>query len=635
MRKLCGKWRFIVGIICILASLYHLYTAGFGVLTPRLQRGIHLTFVLTIAFLLFPSSKEKEKRVTILDIVFSVLAFIVCSFVVFSNARLNLRWEHVTSVLPVEVFFGTIVILLLLEATRRAVSSALSILAGITLMYLVIGPYLKGILYHSGFSYPRIVELMYLLTDEGIFGIMTGISATYIAIFVLFGAFISTIGIGDFFIDFANALTGKAKGGPAKISVISSGLFGMISGIAVANVFATGSLSIPLMKKLGYRPQFAGAVEAAASTGGQYMPPIMGAAAFIMSEVTAIPYLEICIRAFASAVLYFVAVGFMVHFEALKCNLRGLKDEEIPNLRKTLRKSYLVIPVIALVYFLIRGYSPIMAAFVSILVAILTSLFSKESRLTFTKFIRTLELGTKNLVSVALACTCAGIIVSVITHTGLGLAFSSLILALTKGNFILVLLFTMTIALILGFGVPTTAAYILSSTLGAGLLIRLGVDLLAAHLFVFYFAIVACCTPPVAICAYAAASISGADPMKTGFESAKLAMGGFIIPYVFIFNPPLLIQGSALEVCAAIVISLEGVIIFAAALEGYLIKKIKIIERIILIGLGGILLFLVLPKFSPVISLLIGTVLFVGYMILNNKIIRTNLKENDTKLEQI
>ena len=315
--------------------------------------------------------------------------------------------------------------------------------------------------------------------------------------------------------------------------------------------------------------------------------------------------------------------------------MRGLKDEEIPNLRKTLRKSYLVIPVIALVYFLIWGYSPIMAAFVSILVAILTSFFSKESRLTFTEFIRTLELGTKNLVSVALACTCAGIIVSVITHTGLGLAFSSLILALTKGNFILVLLFTMTIALILGFGVPTTAAYILSSTLGAGLLIRLGVDLLAAHLFVFYFAIVACCTPPVAISAYAAGSISGADPMKTGFESAKLAIGGFIIPYVFIFNPPLLIQGSALEVCAAIVISLEGVIIFAAALEGYLIKKIKIIERIILIALGGILLFLVLPKFSPVISLLIGTVLFVGYMILNNKIIRTNLTENDAKLEQI
>jgi len=529
-----------------------------------------------------------------------------------------------------EVIFGTIAILLVLEATRRTVSPILSILAGISLIYLPIGPYLKGILNHSGFSYQRIIELMYLLTDEGIFGVMTGISATYIAIFVLFGVFISMIGIDNFFMDIASALAGKTRGGPAKIAVVNSGFFGMISGIAVANVFTTGSISIPLMKKLGYRSQFAGAVEAAASTGGQYMPPIMGAAAFIMAEITGISYIEIVKKAFLSAVLYFVAVGLMVHFEALKCDLRGLKDEEIPNLKKTLRKSYLVVPVIALVYFLVKGYSPLMAAFVSIMAASLMEVFIKifhrETKLILKEFLHSLELGAKYLISVALACTCAGIIITVITHTGIGLGFSSLILALSKGNYILVLIFTMITAIILGFGVPTTAAYILASTLGASLLVRLGADLLAAHLFVFYFAIVACCTPPVAICAYAAASISGSDPIKTGFESAKLAIGGFIIPYIFMFNPPILLNGSILEICTIILITLEGVYLFAASLEGWLIRRLKIIERIILIGLGFILLFFVLPKFSPVISLSVGAVLFIVYKILNHKVVRTNLK---------
>lgn len=587
MRSLKGTTGIIITIVAVCASLFQLYTAGWGILEPRLQRCVHLMFLLPLAFLLFPASKKSpQDKVTILDIILAVLAVAVGVLIVLEHKRIEVRWEHVTPVFFREFLFGTVAILLVLEATRRAVTPALAFLAAAFLLYLPLGPYMPGLLKHSGFSYPRIVELLYLLADEGIYGIVTGVSATYVFLFVLFGAFMLRTGTGAFIIDLVTGLAGGARGGPAKIAVLSSGLFGTMTGVATANVYTTGSFTIPMMKKLGYRSQFAGAVEAAASTGGQYMPPIMGAAAFVMAEITRIPYIYIAVAAFPSAVLFYLGVGMMVHFEALKLGLKGVPKKERPSIKKTLRNSYLFLPIVALLFFLLRGYSPLMAAFYSICLIIPVSFLKRGSRMVPKRLIGTLALGAKNAVMIAIACTCAGMIVTVVTHTGLGLAFSSLALTLSQGIFFFVLVFVMMAAIILGIGVPSTAAYILASTLGVPILVRLGADLLAAHLFTYYFAIIACCTPPVAVCAYAGAALAGSDPMKTGFEAFKLAIAGFIVPYMFIYNPVLILKGSPGAILIAFVTAAIGVVAIAAGIEGWLLTRARILERILLIGAG-------------------------------------------------
>ena len=596
MRSLKGTTGIVITVVTVSACLFQLYTSGWGLLEPRLQRCVHLMFLLPLAFLLFPATKKSpQNKVTTLDIVLAILAVAVGVLIVLEHRRIEVRWEHVTPVFFREYSLGTVAILLVLEATRRAVTPILAILAAAFLLYLPLGPYMPGILGHSGFSYPRIVELLYLLSDEGIYGIVTGISATYVFLFVLFGAFMLRTGTGAFIIDLVTGLAGGARGGPAKIAVLSSGLFGTMTGVATANVYTTGSFTIPMMKKLGYRAQFAGAVEAAASTGGQYMPPIMGAAAFVMAEITRIPYIYIAMAAFPSAVLFYLAVGMMVHFEAVKVGLKPIPKKDRPSLKKTLRNSYLFLPIVVLLLFLFRGYSPLMAAFYAILLIIPISYLKKGSRMTPKRLIGTLELGAKNAVMIAMACTCAGMIVTVVTHTGLGLAFSSVALTLSGGIFFFVLIFVMMAAIMLGVGVPSTAAYILASTLGVPILVRLGADLLAAHLFTYYFAIIACCTPPVAVCAYAGAALAGSDPMKTGFESFKLAIAGFIVPFMFIYNPVLILKGSPMAILMALVTAAIGVIAIAAGIEGWLLTRAKILERILLIGAG---IALVVPQIS-------------------------------------
>jgi len=596
VRSLKGTTGIVITVVTVSACLFQLYTSGWGLLEPRLQRCVHLMFLLPLAFLLFPATKKSpQNKVTTLDIVLAILAVAVGVLIVLEHRRIEVRWEHVTPVFFREYSLGTVAILLVLEATRRAVTPILAILAAAFLLYLPLGPYMPGILGHSGFSYPRIVELLYLLSDEGIYGIVTGISATYVFLFVLFGAFMLRTGTGAFIIDLVTGLAGGARGGPAKIAVLSSGLFGTMTGVATANVYTTGSFTIPMMKKLGYRAQFAGAVEAAASTGGQYMPPIMGAAAFVMAEITRIPYIYIAMAAFPSAVLFYLAVGMMVHFEAVKVGLKPIPKKDRPSLKKTLRNSYLFLPIVVLLLFLFRGYSPLMAAFYAILLIIPISYLKKGSRMTPKRLIGTLELGAKNAVMIAMACTCAGMIVTVVTHTGLGLAFSSVALTLSGGIFFFVLIFVMMAAIMLGVGVPSTAAYILASTLGVPILVRLGADLLAAHLFTYYFAIIACCTPPVAVCAYAGAALAGSDPMKTGFESFKLAIAGFIVPFMFIYNPVLILKGSPMAILMALVTAAIGVIAIAAGIEGWLLTRAKILERILLIGAG---IALVVPQIS-------------------------------------
>jgi TRAP transporter 4TM/12TM fusion protein len=609
-RQFKGNWGIIVTVIAVSAAALHLYSVYNGLYNPRVQRAMHLLFMLPLAFLLFPARENSPKdRPSIPDLILVVLSIVVSSLGILELDRLENRWIFATDLFPRELIFGTINVVLIVEATRRTVSSVLSYLAITALLYLPLGPYLPGFLYHDGFPYQRMVEMMYLDTDQGIYGMLSGVSATYVILFVIFGAFILRAGTGTFFSNFATWIAGQSRGGPAKISVVSSGLFGTMTGIAVANVYATGSVTIPMMIRLGYRRSFAGAVEAAASTGGQYMPPVMGAAAFIMAEITGIDYLEIAIGASISAVLFFVSVGSMVHFEALRTGLKGLDKKDIPSSKTVLKQSYLFIPVIAIIYMLAKGYSPMMAAFYAIILCIVTSFFNKKTWMTPRKIIEALSEGARNTVMVAMACACAGILVAVMTHTGLGLSLSSGIIASSGGILFIALFLVMIVSLILGIGLPTTAAYVLTAALAAPALERMGVDLLAAHLFCFYFAIIACVTPPVSICAYAGAGVADADPVETGFIAAKLSIVGFVIPYMFVYNPALITHGSIGDIIFSSITALIGVIVLAAGLQGWLIVKAKQMDKWLIIAAGFAMmtpqLWITLSGFLLIIALIL------------------------------
>lgn len=613
MRKLKGIHFYIVSVIAFVASMYHLYTATFGVFTPRLQRGFHLMFLLPLAFLLYPATKKSPKdRPSICDYVLSLLVFFPTIYVILQNSRLEERWEFVTKVLPIEMLLGITLIVLVVELIRRAVVPALAAIVGVSLLYLLFGSYLPASIAHIGFPLNRCVELLYLISDEGILGMMTGISATYVAVFILFGAFLVRTGISDFFSDFTRAITGSARGGPAKIAVMSSGLFGMVSGVAVANVFATGSFTIPLMKKRGYRPEFAGAVEAVASTGGQYMPPIMGAAAFIMAEMLAIPYISIVFYASISAFLYYLSVFFTVDIEAKKVGLKGEAKEDLPKKSEVLKKSYLLLPIVILLYLLIIGYSPLYAGSWCIFISILISLANIEIRSNFFKVLADCMItGAKNTSMLAAALAGTGIIVAVITHTGIGLRFARLIIYLSGGNLVLAMVFIAIGALILGTGVPSTAAYILSVLLGGRALIEMGVLPIAAHLFCFYFAIIACITPPVALCAYAAASIAKSDPVKTGLEAFKLGIAGFIIPFIFVFHPGLLLQGSLIEILSSTAIAIFVVFLASSLMQNYFIDRyLNIFSRVFLLIV--VILMISKPIYGFLLSLLFFIVFFLG-----------------------
>ncbi len=411
-------------------------------------------------------------------------------------------------------------------------------------MYSYFGPYFPGFLAHRGYSIQRIVSHMYF-TTEGILGIPLGVSASFIFLFILFGAFLEKTGIGKLFIDIADAIAGWAAGGPAKVAVITSALEGTVSGSSVANTVGSGSFTIPMMKKLGYRPEFAGAVEAAASTGGQIMPPVMGAAAFLMAEFTNTPYIEIAKAAAIPACLYFFGIFIEVHFEAKRCGLKGMSRDQLPKFMEVLlKRGHLFVPLVAIIYVLIEGYTPTYAALVGLGLSIVAGMITKATRMSPWDIITALQAGARGAVGVAMACATAGIIVGVVTLTGIGLKMANGLVEIAGGNLFFTLFFTMITSLILGMGVPTTANYVITSTIAAPALVMLGVPMLAAHLFVFYFGIVADITPPVALAAYAGAGIAKSNPFWTGVTATKLAIGAFIIPYIFVYNPAMILIGT-------------------------------------------------------------------------------------------
>lgn len=620
MRNIEGFYAKIIKILAISAALLHLYAASFGVFPLRVMRSMHLIFLLPICFVLFPASKKSSaKKPSVFDLLLVVLSIIVGLYVMINYSYLQSRWTLTTPVLPIEVIFGVINILIILEATRRAVTPAMTILAGISLIYLYVGPNLSGLFYHSGFSIARIAEMMYLADDYGIYGMFTGISSTYIIIFVIFCSFVLEGGAGKMFNDLASALTGGSVGGSAKVAVVSSGLFGMMSGMAVANVYATGSFTIPLMKKMGYKPKFAAAVEAAASSGGQFMPPIMGVSAFIMAEMVGIPYIKIAITALIGAVLYFSCIFFAVHFEALKQGLKGLPKKDIPNIKHVIKKIYLFFPVIIICYYLVKGYSPLMAGVAGTVSTIPISFFSKDTFMGFKKILNALEKGVIKTVMIAVASACAGIIVSVVINTGLGVSFGSIVMHLTGGMLLPTLFFTMILAIILGTGLPTTAAYIISATLAAPILERIGIPMLTSHLFCFYFAIISGLTPPVAIVAYAAASIAGSSPTQTGFEAAKISVAAFLIPYIFTYDKAILMQGSFLEIFISTVSAMIGGYFLLLGVQGrYINRFFGVINRIVLI-IFALLLFFLQRRFKVILLGLLFIKIIISYFIRKSK----------------
>jgi TRAP transporter 4TM/12TM fusion protein len=457
-------------------------------------------------------------------------------------------------------------VLLILELTRRVAGLALVVIAMIFIGYAFVGPWLPGFLSHQGFDVLRFFSYVY--TDAGILGPTTAVSSTYIILFIIFAAFLQASKVGDYFVNFAFSLAGRARGGPAKVAIFASGLMGMINGTSAGNVVATGSLTIPLMKRIGYPPKSAGAVEAAASTGGQIMPPIMGAGAFIMAEITGIPYVEIAVAAIVPAVLYFASVYFMVDFEAGRRGMRGMREEELPRVLDMLKRVYLFVPIIILIVALFFGYSVIRAGTLAMAAAAVASWLT-PFRMGPKGFYRAFEMGGSMSVQIIAVCACAGIIVGVIALTGVGARFSSLLLALAEGNQLIALAFAMMISILLGMGMPTTAAYAVAASVVAPGLIEMGIQPLTAHFFVFYFAVISAITPPVALASYAAAGISGGNAMETSVTSFKIGLAAFIVPFMFFYNPALLFDGSTVAVVRALVTASVGVALLAGGVQAY------------------------------------------------------------------
>ena len=587
-RKLSGLQLKLVTALAIMFSVFQLYTAIFGILPAQLQRSIHITFAFVLSYLLYPLSKKMPKnKMHWIDITLAIVSGLVGLYITFNYNALIMRAGEQNKL---DIFVAILAVLFVLEAARRVVGLPIVIIASTFLLYAKFGAFLPGFFNHRGYSVERIVSHMYY-TTEGILGTPIAVSSTFIFLFILFGSFLDKTGIGKFFIDLANAIAGKAVGGPAKVAVLSSALTGTISGSSVANTVGTGSFTIPLMKSLGYKPEFAGAVEAAASTGGQLMPPIMGAAAFLMSEFIGIPYSEIAKAAIIPALLYFTGIWIMVDLEARKTGMKGLEASKLPKLGKVLgERWFLFAPIFVIVYMLMSGSTPIKAALYGIYSSILVGMVRKETRMNLKSLLEALETGAKSALGVAIACACAGIIVGTVTLTGLGLKMGNGLVALAGGQLLPTLVLTMISSLILGMGAPTTANYIITSTIAAPALLKLGVNVLTAHMFVFYFGIIADITPPVALAAFAGSAIAKSDPIKTGINASKLAIAAFLIPYIFVINPQLLlINTTGLEIVQITITSLIGMFGIGIAMEGFIMGKVNIVLRILFL-LGGLAL---------------------------------------------
>ncbi len=587
----------IISVIAVSMTLFQLYTAYFGIFTAFRQRGAHIGFALVLCFLIYKSRKIEKGGVPWYDWVLIGLAIFSYGFTIYHAHTLSYRHALVTPLSSTMLVAGIIGILLLIEGSRRALGNAFTLVIVFSLMYTAWGNHLPGLLRHRGYSLMWVVDHLYF-TWEGVFGIPAAVSATYVFIFICFANFLTVTGAGDYFINIAISGFGRFRGGPAKTAIFASGLMGTVSGSAVANVVATGSITIPLMKKVGYKPHFAGAVEAVSSTGGQLMPPVMGAAAFIMAEFTGTPYLQIIMAAIIPALLYYLGVTFQVHFEAVRMGLKGLKKNELPDFKKIFFKGiYYFIPIIVIYWVLIAGRSVLYAGLLALVAVIVIGLIvtiveffqnknkpphlKKESKLSIKVILEGFEKSARGAVEVAIACAGAGIVVGVVSLTGVGTRLSALIVDLSGGNLLPALIMTMFVAIVLGMGLPPVAAYIIQAALLAPALARMGVPVLAAHMFVFYYAMLSNITPPVALAAYAAGAVADSDPFQTGMTAVKLGIAAYIVPFMFVYGPALLLIGDTMQIVLAAITAVVGVYGLAVASIGYYRIKVSMPERIL------------------------------------------------------
>lgn len=602
-RELKGVTKTLVAIITTLMSAYQLGCVVYSI-NPLQQRAIHLWFVLVLIFMLYPMTKNSPRnRPGVLDAIFSVLTTCSIGYLILHFQALA---ESAGRYETFDVCMGAITIVMVMEACRRVVGNTLPIMSIIMIAYGYYGHLLSGPLMHGGFSLKRIIAQL-TLTTGGIYGQILGVSSTYIYLFILFGAFLAVTGMSSVFNDIAIAVAGGLRGGPAKVSILASGLMGSISGSTTANVVTTGTFTIPLMKKIGYKDYFAGSVEAAASAGGQIMPPVMGSAAFLIADSLAVPYASILRAALIPAILYYFSLWVMIDFRARKDNIAGLKREELPSLKKTfLERGHLLIPLIAIIYLLVAGYTATYAALLGIIISIISSFLRKSTYIKPRELLTAMQKGATSALPVAIACAIIGIMIGIVSLTGAILAVGNAIFSLSGEILIVSLVLTMLVSLVLGMGLPTTACYVLTSTVAAPVLIKYGISPLQANLFVFYFGILSTITPPVAAGAYAAAGIAGASPTKTGWAGIRLAVAGFIIPFMFIYSPELLLPPgiTAFVAIRVIITSIIGVICLALAVEGFYKRKLYIWERLLSI----VAAFLLID--SGILTDVIGIVIF-------------------------
>lgn len=607
MVKLLRKITLLLSVAFV---IFHMWTAYFGVVPGIGQKSIHLGFVLLILFIteFCDTEKRLNKIVCALGAVFSVCGTVYITVIYDS---LQSRYGRT---FPADIIFGVMLVVALFIACRQKLGNSLMVVTICFMLYGYFGVYFPGFLKHAGMNLSRFINMAYLTTD-GIFGTPLYSSAVYVVLFVILGAVMEETGVGPYFTDIATAAFGRFRGGPAKIAVVASGFFGSISGSVVGNVVATGTFTIPLMKKNGFEPETAGAVEAAASTGGQIMPPIMGATAFVLAENLGVPYFEVVRAAVIPALLYYIALLLSVDLNAVKHDLKGLPKEQLPDIKRLMKRAYLLIPLVFLVVcFAVFGLTVSRAGLYTIIVTLIVSMFDKESRLTPKKLLNICTAAAKAAIPVAVACGMAGLVSAVVMGTGLGFRISSALIDIAAGRMLVLLILTMIVSLIMGMGVPTTAAYLVLAVLVAPALAEMGLAPLAAHLFILYFGVISAVTPPVALAAYAGAGLAGCSPTKTGYRAFFLSISGFIIPFLFVYNPVLMMQGAWYEILWSFITAIIGCYCMAGVCEGFVFKwKVSVVVRVIL--LASALTLMIPGIITDLMGFVCLAVLYAGYSI--------------------
>jgi TRAP transporter 4TM/12TM fusion protein len=587
-RRLSPFWFIVVSLLGVVMVFFYMYSAGVQPFNDQYHRGVYVLLTYVMIFISFPFwSRSSHKRPTIVDIALAITSVIVVGYWMMEFENLNYRMGAETQT---DIWISIVGIILSLEVSRRVLGWSITIVGAAFLIFGYFGPYMPGPIAHRGFDVERLASFIFL-TQDGVFGVMCNVLVTYVIIFIFFGSFLQQSGVGRFFIDWPMALAGKTLGGPAKVAVVASGFFGSVSGSAIANTVSTGSFTIPLMKRAGFRPHVAGAIEPAASIGGMFMPPIMGAGGFLMAEMTNTPYVNIMAIAVFPALLYFLSVFVMIHFEAKKLNIRGLDLEGQPKAREVFKQHWFkAMPLVIIVLMMMFGYSPGMAAFWATISCVVISWVDKEYRMGPKEIWRAMVVGSRNTLVIGATVGVIGVIVGTISLTGIGLKFSDLIISFSGGNLLVAIILIAVASLALGMGVPVTASYLIVAVLAVPALHELGVSLIAAHMIVYWFSQNSNITPPVCVAAYAGAAIAGSDPWKTGWTALKFSKLLYVVPFLFAYEPAMVLNASVSEIAMVYFAATIGTIAFSAWSMFYLLRKTTIIEWLVF-GAGTYLCF--------------------------------------------